>query len=414
MNGALESFASARAALIARGGAFASVERSAAWNHFVVTGLPPARGEAWKYTPPGALFGRSFQPAPALEHQEQELPPLLPDSARLVFVNGRVDPLLCSGQGWFEIVSALRAGVDDARVERGELESLNRALFEEAAAIAIEEGQDAGLLEIVHLMTRVPDGAMAHPRVRLRLARNARLALVETFIGRCEQTVYLVNAITEAHLAEGAALRHYAVQAEAPRGLHVSSLSVHQASRSRFSSYSVQLGASVARREVRVQLAGEGAEAEVDGLSVGRGQHHDLDVRIDHQEPSCGSRQRFRAVLDDRARGVFSGKVRIQPDAQQTRASQHARALLLSEGCEADLRPHLEIHADDVQATHGATVGELDPEQVFYLRSRGVPESEARALLTSAFARELVEAIAPVALRERVEALVCAKLNGGA
>lgn len=416
MSAPLTAFDQARAALLARGGAFASGERLAAWSRFLATGLPGPRNEPWKYTPVGALLDRTFQPAPPADLRKLELPPALPGATRVVFVNGRYEPSLGAAASEsahpvaiVSSVPALASGAKRAAKPDEGLWALNRALFEQAAMVDVPAGGDGGSVELLQVVSGVPDGAMTHPRAFFRLGNGARLSVVERFVSSSE-AAYFVDAVTEVQLGEDATFVHCAVQAEGRRALHVGSLQVHQEARSRFSDHQLQLGASLSRRELAIRFLGEGAEASVDGLYVpGQGQHHDQHVQIDHLAPSCTSRQRFRGLLSGTARGVFTGRVHVHRDAQKTDAAQSARALLLSPDAEADCRPHLEIHADDVKATHGATVGELDPEQLFYLRARGIPEPTARAMLTVAFAREILDALPEPTLRDHALAEIEAR-----
>jgi Fe-S cluster assembly protein SufD len=420
MSAALPAFERARAALLARGGAYASVDRDTAWSRFVASGLPGARSEPWKYTPVGALLDRPFQPAPVVAPGSFILPPSLPGAIRIVFVNGRFEPALgapaVGSSGPVAIVSTLPS-LPEPREEG--LGALNHALFEQGALIDLPEGANGGRVELLHIVAGVPDGAMVHPRAFFRLGQGARLTVFERFVGITE-AAYFVAPVTEVQLAEDARLSHCAMQAEGRRALHLGMVHVHQGARSQYDTHVVQMGGALSRREIGIRFAGEGAQASLDGLSVtGSGQHHDLHVQLDHASPACTSQQRFRGLLSGTGRGVFTGKVHVHPKAQKTDAAQSARCLLLSPDAEADLRPHLEIHADDVKASHGATVGELDPDQLFYLRARGIPEDTARALLTVAFAREVIDALPDAALREQVlaqlEAGRCAStMTGGA
>lgn len=411
---ALESFTRAREGLLTRGGNHAGMGRSASWTHFVAAGLPHAKTEAWRYTPTKGLWARSFEPAPKVTEKALKVPPPLPGAARIAFVNGRFEPLLAvappSGAQIARVQSALAAFPMESPEEVA-LFALNRALFEEAAVIELGDGVDGGTLEVLHLMHGAVEGTMAHPRINVRLGAGARLKLVETYLSH-ETGAYFVNSATEAILGAGAVLDHVVLQEEGPRGAHVGGIQVRQGAKSRFTSHVLQLGGALCRRELSVQLADEGAEVALSGLFVPQGdQHHDHYVRIDHQAPGCTSRQLFRGIMRDKSRGVFVGRVWVHPHAQKTDADQSARALLLSPDCEVDLKPHLEIRADDVKASHGTTVGSLDAEQVFYLRSRGIPEEEARALLIRAFAQAVLDKVTIPGVREREEALLGARLE---
>jgi Fe-S cluster assembly protein SufD len=244
---------------------------------------------------------------------------------------------------------------------------------------------------------------------------GSRVAIVETHAG-IPGEVYLTNAVTEVVLEEGAQVEHYKVQNESEAAFHLALLDVRQGRGSRFSSHSVALGSSIARHEVRVNLVGEGAEVSLNGLYMPRGdQHHDNPILIEHAAPRCTSRQLYKGVIDERGQGVFNGRIIVRPGAFGTDASQTNKNLLLSDHAEVDTRPRLEILADDVRCTHGAAVGRLDEDAVFYLRSRGIPHQAARGLLTYAFANEMVELLHLEPLRARVEKLVANRLpTGGA
>lgn len=418
MNAAQASFEAARKGQLQRGGPFASEDRLEAWGRFVALGLPGPREEKWKYTPLAALQERTFTPAPRPDLTRLALPDPIADAARVVFVNGRFTRALgrpSPTSGALAVVSsrarAPRPPTEDA------LGALNRALFEEAVQVEVPAGEDGGRLELLHVATQVPDGAMVHPRALFKLGEGARLTVVERFWGASD-AAYLVNAVGEATLGKGAHLVHALVQSEGPAAVHLFGLRARLGEASRLDGHVLALGGALAREEVEIHFEGPGGFASVDGLSLsGSGQHQDLHVRVEHAQPGCTSRQRWRGLLFGTGRAVSTGRVHVHPDAQKTDAAQSARALLLSRDAEADLRPHLEIHADDVKAAHGATVGELDPDQLFYLRARGIPEPLARSMLTVAFARELLDAFPEPVLQARalaeLEARSGLRLEGG-
>jgi Fe-S cluster assembly protein SufD len=253
---------------------------------------------------------------------------------------------------------------------------------------------------------------LASPRVVVVAERGSELTLVESY-GAVAPRGSFTNAVTEVALGSGARLTHLKLQAEAEESFHIGSLHVEQGRDSRFASHLVSLGGALARNEVHATFAAEGGECTLNGLYVGHGsQHLDHHTRLDHAHPRCISRELYKGVLDDHARGTFHGKVLVRPDAQQTDSRQYNRNLLLSETAMADARPQLEILADDVKCAHGATVGRLDEQALFYLRARGIPKAEAERLLTHAFASEVVGAVPVAALRDQVEALLAHKLPG--
>ena len=219
------------------------------------------------------------------------------------------------------------------------------------------------------------------------------MTVIETYAGTTGDAT-CTNAVTQVVLDEGAQVEHYKIQDEPETAFHLALLDVRQGPDSRFSSGSVALGSKIARNEVHVRLEGEGAKVSIDGLYLPRGdQHHDNPILIEHAAPRCTSRQLYKGIVDEHGHGVFNGRIIVWPDAFGTDASQTNKNLLLSDHAEVDTRPRLEIFTDDVKCTHGAAVGALDEEALFYLRSRGVPHQAARALLTYAFAREMLDLI---------------------
>jgi len=217
--------------------------------------------------------------------------------------------------------------------------------------------------------------------------------------------------VTEVVLDEGARLDHYKLQQESERAFHIALLQVSHGRDSRFTSHSLALGAALARNDVRALFAAEGSECTLNGLYMAAGKQH-LDNRtlIDHKSPRCTSRELYKGVLDGNSRGVFSGRVLVREDAQKTDARQINKNLVVSEGAVVDTKPQLEIFADDVKCAHGAAVGELDEDALFYLRSRGLGREAARSLLTYAFASEMVNLIPLAPLRARVRELVTSRL----
>jgi Fe-S cluster assembly protein SufD len=348
---------------------------------------------------------------------------------RLAFVNGYFAPALSS-------LSQLPAGVKatslaSALIEEGErlepmlappfreqvhaFTALNAAMAEDGAFVAIPP--DVVVDQPIHLLYLTDSYASAlasHPRSMILAGAGSRSTIVETHAG-ITGAVYLTNAVTHLVLDEGATVDHYKLQNETETAFHLALLDVRQSAGSRFSSFSLALGASIARHEVRVRLEGQGATVLLDGLYMPHGaQHLDNPTTIEHTAPACTSRELYKGVVDGHGRGVFDGRIVVHPGAAKTDASQTNKNLLLSEGAQVDTRPRLEIFADDVKCAHGAAVGQLDEDAVFYLRSRGMPRPVARSLLTYAFAREVVERIRLGSLRSWVEAAVAARLPGGA
>ena len=242
------------------------------------------------------------------------------------------------------------------------------------------------------------------------LGAGSQATVIETWAGLSDE-VYFTNAVTEVVLGDNAQLDHYKLQEEGARAFHIALTQVQHGRDSRFNSHSVALGAALARNDVRALFAREGSECTLNGLYMATGKKH-LDNRtlIDHQSPRCTSRELYKGVLDGQSRGVFSGRVLVRHDAQKTDASQTNKNLLLSDEAVVDTKPQLEIFADDVKCAHGAAVGQLDEDALFYLRSRGIGQEAAKSLLTYAFASEMVNLIPLAPLRARVRELVTSRL----
>jgi Fe-S cluster assembly protein SufD len=398
--------------------------REAAFARFAKLGLPTTQDEEWKYTSLAPLAQVRFESA-----AETRLPGLdrwaLEDSGiRLVFIDGRHRPELSSrtaGPGGAFIGSLAAALAERPELverelarhadQRDALTALNTAFIEDGAFIHLPAF--AVLQTPIHLLfvsTAPGKATLSQPRNLIVLGAGSQATVVETYAGLRDE-VYLTNAVTEVVLGDGARLDHYKLQEESARAFHLALLQVNHGRDSHFTSHSISLGSALARNEVRALFAREGSECTLNGLYMAAGKQH-LDNRtvIDHQSPRCTSRELYKGVLDGHSRGVFSGRVLVREDAQKTDASQANKNLLLSDDALVDTKPQLEIFADDVKCAHGAAVGQLDEEALFYLRSRGIGREAARSLLTYAFASEMVNLIPLAPLRARVRELVTSRL----
>jgi len=283
--------------------------------------------------------------------------------------------------------------------------ALNTASFREGVLVEAGKGVAAGRpVEIVHVALPSTDSPVAiHPRVLVRAGDQAELNVVEWFV--CAgKAPYWNNAVTEVVVGENAFVEHVRIQDDAETGFHVASVDAVQAANSRFRSHNVAFGSALARTDIGSRLNGPGAEAFLYGLTVtGKRSHVDHHTALDHAVPHCPSHELYKSILWDRARYVFNGRIIVRPDAQKTDAKQSNRNLLLSDDAVVFTRPQLEIYADDVKCTHGATIGRLDRDALFYLRARGLGPVEARALLIRAFAGEVLEHLSDSRLREQLE-----------
>jgi Fe-S cluster assembly protein SufD len=390
-----------------------AARREAGAAAFRANGLPGARDEDWHYTSLRPLaetrFAEPLTPVANCAALLARLPAL--DAPRLVFVDGRFREDLSIVPS----VVAVRVGAPSygalARPERERMVALNAMLAEDGATIEVPAGADGGLLILANLGTGAADRPVAfHPRHAVRLGKGAALTLCEVAVGEGD---YLHNAVLEISVGEAATFAHLRVQDEAGAAFHVSTVYADVAARATYDSFSLVLGGRLARMEVHARLAGEGASAHLNAAQLLDGsQHADFTTVVTHAAPRCVSRQTVKNVLAGRSRGVFQGKIEVARGAQKTDGYQMNQALLLSPDAEIDSKPQLEIFADDVKCSHGATVGELDAAQLFYLRSRGIPEAEARAMLVRAFLAEALDLVAHPAARAALEAAIARRWEG--
>jgi Fe-S cluster assembly protein SufD len=413
--------------------AWLTLARHAALAWATTSGFPTLKHEDWKYTSLGPVLEIPFERAWCETGAGRRISPSVVNalsvdlaSIRLVFVNGHFAPELSlfaelpEGATVTNLASVLTAG--GAAVEPfyshpfGEYDhaftALNIALAEDGAFIQVAANTLVNApIELLFLSEARGVPTIAHPRSLIVAGPGSSVTVVETYAGISGDAT-CINAVTQVVLGQGARVEHYKIQDEPESAFHLGLLDVRQGPDSRFSSGSVALGSRIARNEVHVRLAGEGAEVRIDGLYLPRSdQHHDNPILIEHVAPRCTSRQIYKGIVDERGHGVFNGRIIVWPSAPGTDASQSNKNLLLSDHAEVDTRPRLEIFTDDVKCTHGAAVGALDEEALFYLRSRGIPREEAKALLTYAFASEMLDRVPFESLRTRVRKLISARLS---
>jgi Fe-S cluster assembly protein SufD len=282
--------------------------------------------------------------------------------------------------------------------------ALNTAFMNDGAVVHV--GRDVETDTPIHLLfvtDAVAAKSMMHPRNLIIVERNAKATVIESYVSLSD-AVYFTNAVTEVVVAEGATLHHYKMQREGMRAFHVGTIETQQGRDSHYFSFSFATGGSLTRTNIYTALAGEGCGATLNGLYMLDGaQHCDHQTMIEHSQPNCFSRELYKGVLDGQSHGVFNGKVYVDPIAQKTDGKQTNNTLLLSERAQVDTKPQLEIFADDVKCTHGATVGRLDEQALFYMKSRGVSRDLARQLLTYAFAADVLETIELQSVREELE-----------
>lgn len=390
--------------------------REQAAGAFRAHGFPTRRVEAWKYTDlrpvAEAGFGESLSSIDAAE----PLPPAHGGGPRAVMIDGRFRADLSTGLAELpfaagSLASALprlegRIGAV-APVDGLPMVALNAMLFEDGLLLDLPEGVDGGVLDLLSIASGGARPEAFHPRHLIRLGPGASLTLIETSTGPEHAGTVLHNPVFEIEVAEGARLVHARLNQEGRQGFHLSNVHARVAAGGTYDNFTLNAGARLTRNEIHIALTGPEAAAHMNGAQLlAGGQHADTTTYLDHAAPGCASRQTYKTVLAGKSRGVFQGKILVRQAAQKTDGYQMNQALLLSPDAEMDSKPQLEIYADDVKCSHGATVGELDHDQLFYLRSRGIPEAPARSLLIQAFLQEAVEGVTDATAREALSAAV--------
>ncbi len=406
--------------------------RRNAIERFEELGFPTTGEEDWKYTNVASIARAPFRPSVRSEAaiDAQNIEPFIYEEARasrLVFVNGHFRRELSS-------MSGLPAGViaedlpeafegEQAKIVREHLSrravadvdaftTLNTSFIESGAFLFIPQGVEVkSPIHLLFLSTETPEPTASFPRLLVVAGRDSSATLIESYAATNE-AVYLTNAVTEIFVGEGARLAHYKVQTESERAFHIAETRAELERSSVYDLTTITLGAQLSRHDIEVSLGHEGAECWVDGLYlVGDGQHADTHSLIDHRKAHCTSHQNYKGILDGKSRAVFNGRVFVHRDAQQTDAVQSNKNLLLSHEARVDTKPQLEIYADDVKCAHGATVGQLDEEELFYLASRGLHPEIARNLLTYGFAEEIVEKIKIDSIKTQLDEAILNRLH---
>jgi len=425
-----QSFAQAQQQLPGSDLSWLREARQGALAAFSEIGLPKPRDENWKYTRIAPIERREFTlSTPSVRAPADVSALLLADSIdahQLVFVDGvyraelstpaALPPgaLICDLRSAFDEHAQSVAPLmnDGARHGHG-FTALNSAFAADGVLIKIAQGVELDTpVHLLFVATAASD-TIAHPRVLIDCAAQAKLTIIEQFACLGEAANFN-NAMTQVTLAAGAELTHYKLQREAKTAFHIATLSVQQQRSSTFTSHSVSLGAALARNDINVMFAAPDSCCTLNGLYITGGrQHVDFHTRVDHAQPSCTSVEDYRGILSGRSRGVFNACAYVHPNAQKSDATQSNKNLLLSKDAEIDTKPQLEIHADDVKCAHGVTVGQLDEEKVFCLRSRGIAEHTARSLLTYGFARDVIDRIQIEPIREIVTQSLLDQLANG-
>ncbi len=406
--------------------------RKAGIARFAEMGFPTLQQEDWRFTNVAPIAALRFQPlleAPQAGLSREAVAEFTFGTLaahRLVFVNGHYAPELSSHGTVPEgvIVSSLAEALARdsglikehlARYAQGQdnpFAALNAAFFRDGGLVYVPGGKH--LETPVHLLfvsTAKEAGATSQPRNLIIVERAGQATVLESYVHTTD-AAYFTNAVTEMVLRDGAVVEHVKFQDESRSAFHIAAVHAHLGRSSNFISHSIATGARLSRNNIRTALAGEGVECILNGLYLTRSdQLADHHMVVEHAQPHCTSHEYYNGILDGRSKGVFHGRILVRPDAQKTDAKQTNKNLLLSEDATVDTKPQLEIYADDVKCTHGATVGQLNEEAVYYLRTRGLGLETARRMLIHAFAGEIIERIRHVPAREELDRLVWERLE---
>jgi Fe-S cluster assembly protein SufD len=407
--------------------------RDEAFERFEEIGFPTTDEEDWKYTNVAPFARRVFHLASKDAGESpvsDAVAPFIYEEARqscLVFVNGAFHPELSTLEAVPQgvVVADLASALKGERAElvheklgrlsaqgRDAFASLNTAFVESGAFVYLPvDARVEAPLQLLFLSDSNATASATFPRVLIVAGRNSRLDIIESY-GATDDSSYFTNAVVEVFVANGARVMHCKVQDESVSAFHVASTRAIVSRDAAYELTTVTLGAELSRHGIEVLLDDTGAECRVDGLYiVGDGQHADTHSLIDHRHPHGTSRQNYKGILDGRSRAVFNGRVYVHDGAFQTDAEQSNKNLLLSSNARIDTKPQLEIFNDDVKCAHGATVGQLEEEELFYLRSRGLHTDLARNLLTYGFAEEIVEKIKYESIRAQLDRAILNRLH---
>lgn len=403
--------------------------RKAAIARFAEIGYPTTQDEDWRYTNVAPITKLPFKPA--LENPRQARARKAVQRAtfsnltgsRLVFVDGHysdelsvIDPLLKEGVRIGSLAHALQNADETiaqsylarhASIVDSAFTALNTAFFQDGAFVLVPA--NVRLEEPVRLIfvsTGAEPGVTAHPRNLIIADRHSQATILETYIAISDAS-YVTNAVTEMIAGEGAVVEHCKFQDESTEAFHIAALHAHLGANSRYSFHSIASGGRLSRNNIRTVLAGSGVDCVLNGLYLTKAEQvADHHMVVDHAQPHCNSHEYFNGILDGRSRGVFHGRILVRPDAQKTDAKQTNKNLLLSDDATANAKPQLEIYADDVKCTHGATIGQLNEDSIFYLQARGIGIETARRMLIHAFAGEIIDRVQFGPAREELNQLV--------
>lgn len=405
--------------------AWLDARRAAALERANALSVPTTRDEEWRFTDLTPLTKLQVQPvAAAIKVSAADIAThVVPEAAmRLVFVDGVPAPELAqqgalpAGVTVIAMSDALKSHAALVEPHLAKLAGVGQELFTALNTAFLQHGvfihlaKDAQLKAPIHLLfVAAGNGVAAYPRCLIVAESGAEACVIEDYVALGDEA-YLTNAVTEIAVAPNASLRHIKLQRESQKAFHISNCAVTLAKDARFQSHAVTLGARLSRNNLNISQQGEGINVEIDGLAlIGGRQTADTHTLVDHAKAHGICRQTHKTIVGGAGHAVFNGKVFVREGAQLTDSSQQSRNLLLSDKARVDTKPQLEIFADDVKCAHGAAVGQLDAEHLFYLKSRGLPEAQARNLLTYAFGAEIIDHIPVPSLVAALEKLVMAR-----
>ncbi len=399
--------------------------RRNAIHRFAELGFPTKRQEEWRFTDISQIAKMKFHPVLHYESNgvmKSDIKPyMLNDALHLVFINGIFSyelsniNLIPAGMTVVNLAEMLKKHPETIRSninhsvmgEENAFTTLNTAFLWDGAFISVPQGTILeNPIQLLFVATDCEQIYAAQPRNIIIAGIDSRFKLAETYVGISMNT-YLTNTFTEITLGDNSIVEHDKFQIESINAYHIGTTQVQMNKGSRYYSNAISLGGSIVRNNLNVRFDAEGCECVLNGLSHSRGaQVTDNHTVIDHSKSHCSSQELYKSILDGASKGVFNGKVFVRKDAQKTDAKQTNKTLLLSDNATINTKPQLEIFADDVKCTHGATIGQLDDEQVFYLRSRGISINAARNILISAFASDVINRITIKSLRKQVEQVI--------
>ena len=389
--------------------------RGDAFARFLSRGFPTVRDEEWRFTNVSPIAATPFGRAGAATVSAAELAPYLFDAvpARVVLVNGRLDEALSSASLPAGVAVHARSSAPPAPDHAHSVVDLNTAFFEQNVLLEVSpKAVVAAPIHVLHVLSADGAPAMASPRLQIVAGEQAEVSIVESYATLGEAPATFTNAVVQVSVAPGAIVRHVKVQDESLQAFHLASTFIELGRAGTFTSQAITIGGRIARNDITAVLGGEGAECTLNGLYVADGETLvDTHTTIDHAQPHCPSHEVYKGILGGRARAVFNGKIIVRPDAQKTDAKQTNKALLLTDDAQINTKPQLEIFADDVKCTHGAAIGQLDEDALFYLRARGIGTLTARNMLIHAFAGEVLDGIAVEAVRDHAMRRIEEKLS---